>query len=233
MGRVGLIIDLCAVGFVLFCALRGRAKGMVKVLRGVVVPMLAVYFAITLNATVTPTVQEQHFFKKIEVKTEAVLLEKLPTLPTGDSVRLSKEEKEKLEDTLSPFGIKADQAIATVEEAAAAQAGKLSWDPLVDRVCGAIARAIAYVAVFLGAVVLLHILFHLVGFVFKFPILRGLNRTAGMLLGLTKGLLTVLFVSFFLHKMGATLYTVSPSFGEGVNDSYIIAWLGSWLSSRL
>ncbi len=237
MENLGIILDLACLVFVIISIVVGRAKGMVKMLRGVLVPLLAVLCAILLNATVTPIIEEQHFFGKIEDKVSTIVIEKLPSLPASGTQGLSAEQRTDLEKLLAPFGVELDDALGAVEEgrtqAPVTTSKQTAWQPFIDTICHAIAKAMAYVFVFLGVMLVLQILFYLLGLVFRLPVLKGINRTVGTLLGAAKGILIVMFLSFFLHKMGTTLYAVSPTLCEGIHDSHIISALGNWLSARL
>ncbi len=227
--RLALILDLGALIFICLSVLFGRIKGMIKSLRGIVVPIIAVILAISLRDSVAPVVQRQPFFEKAQTKIEAIVIDRLPPLPTWgiEQNSLSEQQWKQLERVLTPFGIDAEEALQGMQQ----RPTKTSQDALMEMVSFSVARAIAFLIVFLLATLALYLLFALLSAVFTLPLLKPLNRNLGTVFGLVRGLVVVGVLSLLLYKLSATIYSMMPDFAQGLQESFVVNRVGGWLST--
>lgn len=113
--------------------------------------------------------------------------------------RLSTEEQNEIIDQSTPGGIlsKLLQAHNTAEEYARLGVERLS-DYIAAYTTALVMKVIAALLVFIIAEIILHILLALSEVIERIPIIGGINRVLGTLLGATIGLLIVWLLYFFL-----------------------------------
>ncbi len=224
--KIALIVDIALVGIVIVSTILGRISGMVKTLKGLVAPVLAVVLAISLNSVITPVVERMPFFPTIETKVSSIIDDKMPDMPENSegAAELTEEEKQQLCDIFEQFGMDSQSALDAVLRGE----GGNQKEALNRMVSHAIARAIAYVAVFVVARILLAILFAILGVIFKSDALKGVNHSLGTVIGALRGVVFLLILSFLLQKAANMFYAAWPKLSEIVADSYLVPFLAKW-----
>ncbi len=217
--KIGLFIDLGLILFFVINLIIGRVKGMVKILRGFLVPILAILLAYSLNGMVSTAVQERDFFDKIEVKVDQMIDEKLPTIGDG-AFQLSDYDRANMIALMNQFGV--DQE---TQEQILNQVDISPKEALAEMIDHAIAKAIAYVVVFVGAVLVLSILFFFLGLIFKNALLRPADKLFGMIVGGLRGVVIVMILIYVLQKLNVVLFAVFPELGDYLANSRITTFL--------
>jgi uncharacterized membrane protein required for colicin V production len=229
MTKIGWIIDIALVLLVLIQAVLGRHRGMVKTLKGMLAPVLAVMLALTLNPMVTGWVENMGAFDSVEQWVEDLVGDKLDTpedLPSDAEMQeLTEEQKAQLTDMFAQFGMDADQALSMITQG---ENGNRK-ETVVNLITHTIARAIAYAVTFLGAMILLLILFSILGLIFNSAALKDANRLLGTVLGAVKGFVFVLIISFIAQKVATMLCMAVPKLLEYVNASHLIPCFAKWI----
>ena len=139
--KIGWIIDIALILLVLIHTIVGRHRGMVKTLKGLVAPVIAVMLAISLNSAVTAWIEGMTLFDKVEQKVDAVIGEKIGSQEEieADATNLTEEQKKALKDIFDQFGIDSEEALDAVTEGKTASRRAA----VVETVSHTIARAIA------------------------------------------------------------------------------------------
>ncbi len=224
--KIALIIDIALVAFLIISTVIGRISGMVKTLKGMVAPVVAILLTISLNPVVTPVVEKMPFFLTVETKISAILDDKLPDMPqdSESAADLTESEKQQLKDMFEQFGMDSEAAMDAVLQGE----GGNQKEALHSLIIHAVARAIAYVSVFIIARILLAILFAILGMIFKSEALKGVNRSLGTVVGALQGFVLLLVISFLLQKGANMVYGTWPSLSEIVAESYLVPFFAKW-----
>ncbi len=226
--KIGLIIDAILILIVIINIISGRIKGMVKVLRGFLVPILAILLAMAFHTPATNYIQGMNAFDKIENKVSEIVAEKVPASDTSDVENLTSAEKESVGNLLGQFGVSEEESNALLN--GNANHGRQA---ILDLINHAIAKALAYIAVFIIAVILLSILFAILGGIFRNALLRHADHLLGTVIGGLKGILLVFVIVFVANKASAFLYAIFPSLQFYLSQSRIFTFLSRWMEILL
>jgi len=208
-----LAIDLAIIGIVVFCGWRGYKNGLIRGVFGVVALILSIFGANIIAKAYSGEFTEmlQPFIggvvdtALVEIVEQNVEfdLSPLDDLGLGES-----GEKPEFLDT----AFAALRHLGLPEPSAARVASQATEDDipsgvvLSDFIAAKLSIALAFIAVFTIAFILLAIIFavigNLVGFVFSLPGLRIVDMAAGALLGILKGLLIVLTLAVIVRYAG-------------------------------
>ena len=235
------IIDIGAVLLILLCALIGSYRGMIRMLSGLAVLILALVGATFVTAQFTDQVTdmvvpmlESRITNAVEESMDGQSFSKL----IGGYVE--KEANAALEDTLDETSFSAlrfDYLSELFERLQSEnKLPKAVTDSLQERFedmrksfTGTASQAIAkvirdvvrpviygvlYVLSFLVLSLVLKIVFHSLDTVTELPGLRSINATGGLILGLIQGVVFVIVAAFLLRFVFAEV--------EGVSDSHAL-----------
>ncbi len=227
--KIGLIIDAILILIVVINIISGRIKGMVKVLRGFLVPILAILLAMALNTPATNYIQGMNAFDKIENKVAEIVSEKTPAAGNSNVENLTPAEKESVGNLLGQFGVPKEESDALLN-GNATQNGRQA---ILDMINRAIAKALAYVCVFVIAVIVLSIFFAILGAIFRNALLRHADHLLGTFVGGLRGILLVGVIVFLLNKASAFLYAIFPTLQLYFAESRIFTFLSRWLDILL
>ncbi len=225
--KIGLIIDAILILIVIINIINGRIRGMVKVLRGFLVPILAILLAVSLNGPATETVREMEFFDKIETKVSELVAEKVPSFSTSaDTSSLTPQERAELEALLGQFDMTEEEKNSIL----GGNSAQTTKDALQELINNAIARGIAYLGVFLLAVLVLSILFAILGAIFKNALLRHADHVLGTVVGGLRGVLLVCVIVFVVDKASALIFTIFPTMQTYLEASRLFGWVSRFLN---
>lgn len=232
------IIDICAVLLILVCALIGSYRGMIRMLSGLAVLILAFVGATFITAQFTDQVTDM-IVPVIESRVTAAVEEAMDGQNFSKLIGgyVQKEADAALEDTLDETSFSAlrfDYLSELFERLQSEnKLPKTFTDSLQERFedmrksfTGTASQAIAkvlrdvvrpivygvlYVVSFLALSLALKIVFHSLDTVTELPGLRSVNAAGGLILGLIQGLVFVIVAAFLLRFVFSGV--------EGVSDS--------------
>ncbi len=97
--------------------------------------------------------------------------------------------------------------------------------PIADTLSG----AAAFIAIFVGALIVLKVAVFLIDIIFKLPVLKGANKTLGLLFGVGEALILAVLISSVAASVITALGSVDPeTFGSHVVEkSFIMKVLSS------
>lgn len=193
--KMWLLLDAVIAVIFVFFAVSGTKRGLIKSVCGVFITVVAVLIAINFHASVAEffrtTVVYRQLTDNLNEKVEEYVAnsldsEKLGTLlddaPTGITA------------LLKGFGTDTDAVKekyeSLVQSGETQIAAKLS-DYIVEPAAETLSNALAMLAVFVAAILLLNLAVFLLDLVFKLPVLHFANKFGGFLFGLAAGLLAV------------------------------------------
>jgi uncharacterized membrane protein required for colicin V production len=215
---IGVVIDLVIIAFAALCAYRGYRAGIVRGIAG----FLALILSLVL-ANAAAEMFSGEFTGVLRPFVGGLVDNKLQSILSpreeGEAGEESAEASAPLPDedeydistargltllTLRKLGFLKSAAVNIADsiKTETAEAGYALGSVITDKLC----RALAHVAVFAAAFILLSIAFAVAGsllnFVFSLPGLRLFDKLAGLAAGLLRGALIILFAAAILRYFG-------------------------------
>lgn len=194
--------DIVIAVVLLFFFLRGRSKGLILSLCGLVAVFVALAGAKMASDALSPRAAEAlqpHFASVIEEQLAGDLDGKLDALlrPEGNAVV----------DLLTSLGFY-DEVSAVIRDAVVGEAAQSVADAALA-LAGAVAEVVAGVLVFVVAFLLISVAWFLLSraldLATKLPLLNGLNRLLGGVFGLLKGALVLFVAAWVLRLLGSVI----------------------------
>ena len=220
---MAIVLDLVVVAIVLLFVLLGIRKGFARSLVEVVGSVLAVVIAFVLSAPIAGFIYSNFIEKNVEQQVEAAVYETVDGGINGaiDSVwdanpTLSKLtslygfDKEEIKGNATNFTQEGQQEVS-----------QYLIQQVIEPAAVMVIRVLTGIVLALVLLFAVRILAKLVGGVFSIPIIGGLNKALGGILGLVKGLLIATLICVLLNLLisfsangfaGATQQTVQQSF---------------------
>lgn len=220
---MSIVIDFALVAVVLFCAWRGWRSGLIRGVCGVLALILSLYGANLLASTFS-----HEFTGALHPFVSGIVDSAVTSVLTPDEEDENEPIAEDKKSDVFTVAFTSLRRIGLAESAATQMSGEIVDETdavgrdmttrLVDKLCS----ALAYVAVFLLAFLLLSIVFALIGnllnFVFAIPGIELIDSLLGMVLGVAKGAIILLAVATALRYIG-----VIPA--EMVEDTVILEFI--------
>ncbi|MDR2420964.1 MAG: CvpA family protein [Oscillospiraceae bacterium] len=210
----GIIIDLVIIAFAALCAYRGFRAGLVRGAAGFLALILSLFLANAASEAFSGEftgVLRPFVGGLVDGKLQSILS---PQETGGDAEEEAPLPDEEEYDVTTARGLtlltlrklgffkSAAEKIAGAIKTESEEAGYALGSMITDKLCKALAR----VAVFAAAFILLSIVFavagNLMNFVFSLPGLRQLDALAGLAAGLLRGALVILFAAAVLRYFG-------------------------------
>lgn len=205
MPYIHLLYDGIIVATLLFFFLRGRRKGLILALCGLVAFFVAIIGARMATEVFTPNVADllqPGFSSAIETQLDNGLAEKLNEL-----LNSAEQSDNAIIDFLTGLGFYDDVA-NSIRNAIAGQAAQTVADvalALARTVAEVVASVLVFVVAFLLITVAWFLLSHALDLAARLPIIHGLNRTLGGLFGLLQGMLLLFLIAWVLRLLGGVI----------------------------
>lgn len=194
-----LIIDIAAAAILIFSALRGRRRGLIKTLAGILALVLAFSAAGFLAKEAAPYVSEKYVSPYIS-SAVAPETEKLTDAEAAS-------DPSAVGEIFLNLGISEHIVSDAISDFTSAMS-KSIIEPIVA-VTNSIAYKITYAALFviffILSLLILSLLFKILNLASKIPGLNFINKTLGLILGLILGYLIVVALSYIMLKLGIFL----------------------------
>ena len=209
-----LAIDLVVIAIVAFCGWRGYRNGLIRGVFGVVALIVSLFLA-----NIAATAYSDDFTGMLKPFVGGIVDSALTDI-SDEGIEYDPKEHEHESDSeefgtaytvLRWIGLPEPSAVRVAEQALDAVEDEdgeslTTRSVLSDLIADKLSSALAYVAVFAIAFILLAIIFavmgNLIGFVFSLPGLKLLDIIAGVLFGLAKGLIIVFALAVVVRYFG-------------------------------
>lgn len=187
------IADVVLASVILFNLIRGRRRGLVKTVFGLVSVVAAIILAYAFGSTAGKMLRETKAYEDLTLRTEKSLVQYIEKSVSEDS----EKAYESITDTpfvkqLEALGIDAKKQLEeysdSFKEGAEETAKEISKN-LAQPLLEALSNAVGTVAVFFGAIVVFWILSKLLTTLCGLPFLRAVNKAGGTVLGFALGLI--------------------------------------------
>jgi uncharacterized membrane protein required for colicin V production len=198
------IIDLVIVAILLVSYLRGRKKGLILTLCGLAAFFVALFGARFFSQQLTPMAADAltpHFSSMVEQNTDLDLSNQLDQLlvdPEGESLLLDSLKAVGLYDSFadSVRDLLSQQAAGAMTNAATA---------LAHAIAEVVASVVIFIVAFLLILLVWFLLSRLLNLAARLPLIRGLNRLLGGVIGLAQGALLLFFAAWILRLCGGVI----------------------------
>jgi uncharacterized membrane protein required for colicin V production len=196
---VPLAADIITVAVLILFALRGRKRGLLRTVAGILVLIIAYFGAGQLSELTTPYLSKNYVEPRIRDYIMPKSQEAADTAVGGIS------------ETISQMLLK----IGIPQNAVTEAVGNFDWSTdekingAIDGISGAIAQkvtfAVSCLLYFILLLILLSLLVRLVNLITKIPGLNFINKTGGLILGLLLGYITLTITVTILTNTGILL----------------------------
>ncbi|MCQ2513180.1 MAG: CvpA family protein [Lachnospiraceae bacterium] len=204
MGTIALITTIVVVLFLLFCIFNGYRKGFLRI----ILTTLALVVTIVAAGLIAP-----HFSKFLQTtfigrsveKTIDSFVEKQIDDSAKDVIEKIKEAQEKVIDGLPlPIFMKKDIHEKNEKNGYMEYGVSNFKDYLSTRLSVMAIDAIAYIILLIGIYLILRILLRVIGVIGRVPIIRGVNRLFGAILGFVEGVLIIWCICLIVMAISHT-----------------------------
>lgn len=198
------IIDLAIVAILLASYLRGRKKGLILTLCGLAAFFVALFGARFFSQQLSPMAADAltpHFSSMVEQNTD------LDSTGQLDQLLTEGEGENLLVDVLKAVGLYEPFA-DSVRDLLGQQAANAVTDAataLARAIAEVVASVVIFILAFLLILVLWFLLSRLLNLAARLPLIRGLNRLLGGILGLGQGALLLFFAAWTLRLCGGVI----------------------------
>ncbi len=192
---IPIIADIVAVFVLIFAALRGKKRGIIKTLAGIVVIMLAFSFAGRLANITTPYISEKYVSPRI---TSAIIPE------NNEAVASEQKKPSEIGEIFLKLGIPENLVTDVIDDFSESLSSNVTnvATELSQSVAYKITYAVSFLVYFIILMLLLSLAFKLVNLAAKIPGINFVNKTLGLLFGLLFGYLLVVTISHIMLTLG-------------------------------
>ena len=205
MSYIPFLCDAVIVVFLLFSFLRGRKKGLILTLCGLIAFFVAIFGARMATKLLTPSVADllqPSFSTVIESQLDTGLSEKLDEILTN-----AEQSDNAILEFLTGLGFYDDiaESIRSVVSDSTAQTVTDVAVALARTVAELVAGVLIFVIAFLLITAGWFLLSHALNLAARLPIIHWLNRTLGGLFGLLQGMLLLFLIAWVLRLFGGVI----------------------------
>lgn len=231
-----IAVDIVLLTMMVVSAFLGWRRGFVRSFMNFISFILAIIFSVIFVPKLTPVYQE----KITPLISDAVSGQIDQISEEGGSVIFS-EVVDRVAGVLGGYIDKIDLATDDVSDDGAADENELissgelteKKDDIVNRIADPISEKISYtlafMTLFLGATVALKIITRILDSIFKLPLLKGINKSVGLLFGALIGLVWTYIAAVTLVAVFPLLTSAYPDvFSFDLSDSIIIGLINAF-----
>ncbi|MGI6072534.1 MAG: CvpA family protein [Lachnospiraceae bacterium] len=217
---IPIIVTIIALAVPVFFTIRGFYKGFLKILFTTFAVLLAIILSALLTKPLTEYLQEKTFVgTKISEVTSSYVDEKLDDA----TVSIEKKQNEFIDSLALPKfmkgGIRDNNTLAKYKDM-----GVNSFKEYIS--CQLTTLTIKLIAFFLLMIVVfifLRVIFHLLKIINRIPVIRGLNRLLGGVLGLVEGLIILWLACLIIMAFSGTQFGATCM--EVISKSPVLAFI--------
>lgn len=229
---MGYVVDFIIVVIAFCVVLNAWKKGFIQSVAGLVTGVVSFIAAYAF----TPALGE-YIYKSFALETLSDGISKtigsLSRTGEGkfDLSAMYSEMPDALKQIIERYSVDSEkfgEMCAGVTEGTEETVEKLS-EYIAAPIADTLSSAAAFIAIFVGALIVLKLLVFLIDLIFKLPVLNGTNKTLGLLFGVGEALILSVLISSVSAAIITALGSVDPvTFGaHAVEKSYIMKTLSS------
>lgn len=204
---VSIIVLILVILFLAFFVFRGFRKGFLKVALTTFSFVIVIILATALAKPVSNLLARTSFGESVESSVESMVDEKFAG--AAEEEGLTSEEESALLDTLPLPSFIQDTILNSGTAEEYTDLGVTSFKEYTTaKVTQIILSAISYVIVMIAAYIIIRLILKFAGFINKIPVLGGLNKFLGALLGLFEGLLIIWAIGLLIIALSSTSFGI-------------------------
>ncbi len=216
---------LLTLAILVIGAVIGYVNGFIKTVLHLLIGVVTMILVLILSPQVCTFLEEQTSLPSyIENKVETQIWEKIENDGTMNEGIVGEEEQENLINSLPFLPLLKNTVLESEDLNRYAMQG---MEKMVGYISSVIAEKIVvligYVATFLVVFFILRVITFLLNFLAHVPILHGINKLAGLVLGLVEGLLIIWILGMLLVIFSAT--ALGTSAAECISASPFLTWI--------
>lgn len=196
----GFIVPLVVAAFLICMAFVGYKKGFLKI----ILSLAALIVTITLSVILTPVVSE---VLKENTKVYDTIYEKMEEFVSKEVSSDTPENREAQDQALSGIALPESITKTLVNNNTGESYLKLGADSLASytahSLTGIVINVISFIIIFIIISIVFSILMHIANIFSKIPIIRGINKIAGIAAGLLQGLVILWILGMVITACGA------------------------------
>lgn len=223
---MGYILDAVILVIAAIIVIRSYKLGLIRSIMSLIKGIASFIAAYAFTPTVKEFIMDRFMLSSISSSIKSTLLS-LSSNSDG-TYNLSKtfsEMPDALKQIVDRYGANGQQLTDMCKDVTTGNeefVGKVS-DLIATPVAEALSAIIAFVAIFIAAMLVLTIVTFLLDSVFKLPVLKAVNKTAGLVFGIIKALLFAFIIASIVSALSDTLRSVSPDiFGKIIDNSLVL-----------
>ncbi len=227
---MGIVIDLILLAVFILAVFNGKRRGFIRS----VMSLATFVISAVVGVIFTPAVSglfSGHIQSFFSDRIYAWLSE---LTAKSDSAAFFSQLPSELTSLTEKFGLSGQQISEKYHSLA--EAGDASLHTMSDYIsapiASAVSTALAFLCLFILAVIVCSLLFHALNLVAKLPGLKALNAVGGAAIGVLFGILWVWVLCFALNVFGPTLAVSYPDTFtmEAIHQSYLYTFFSQYLS---
>ena len=204
----GILLLICAASIIL-----GAKRGFIKSVMGVCTLIAALFVAYAFTPPLSAVIEEQPFIRSIsESITDTIKSLSENDRGSYDLERLFSEMPDAFQQIIDRYDAdeeKLSEAVEVQPEADEREVNLLS-DLIADPVAKAIAGVLAFLGLFVAAVVVLKLFTWMLDLIFQLPVLKTANSMLGFLFGVLAALLWAWVLSSLAVTLSDAMASISP-----------------------
>lgn len=228
---MSLAIDIILLAVIVLCVAGGIKRGFVRTIMSFVTAVAAGlgawYFTPSLSLYLRSSYLEDRITDPV---TQAIKSLMSPSLDGKDAIpKLFLDMPDAFASLLQRYGVSSEAAKNSVSASSADTATALA-DLLAEPAVKMISDALAFILLFIGIALVLTVITFVLDLIFKLPVLSGLNRLGGLILGLFCGALYSWVIVFVLSAALPYLTQVLPNLftSSTISDTFLANWLAQY-----
>lgn len=241
---MSLALDGIIIIVVVFIIVLAAKKGLVRSVMGLFSSVASLIVAYAFAPVVSGYINENYLLGKmtdnisktlkgwsLDTSSDLFNLDRLASNPTPDFQNVLERYGvglEKISDSLRGLVGVGENEVNNIAERIAEPTSSI------------LSSAIAFILIFIAALIVLKLITLLLDAIFKLPVLSGINRVLGVLFGIAEAGLVASVLAVVLYVLVTSLGAISPSlFGKQVVDNTVICkflvedGLFGWLKTAL
>ena len=219
---MAIILDVLVIAVFVLSIFLGWKRGFIKSMTGLLAFAVAVGVALWLSAPIAQWVYDGTVEPAVSAAIEDVQSDATQSVIASSDALLA-DLPDGVRTLLTAAGIENGETLAgkLSPNSTGSLTERLLTDVIEPVVVGAI-RMIALLVLFLLTAFLVSLLLKVVDKVFKLPLLKGINRTLGIVPGIINGVLGVLIVITLFHLLSALGVLITP---DALENTVIVSRL--------
>ena len=236
MNAASLVLDIIIIAITALLIIAGYRRGFFKSVMTLCTGVASVLVAYTFTPRLSLWLKENFILEKLAGGLSDTLESIAGTGSDGvyDMTKLIRDSQ--FGEIVSRYGADPDKIAGVVSDMgdgavnATAAAAKTVARAVAEPIASTVSDVVAFVALFIGAVLVLKLVTWLLGFVFRLPVLRTMDRLMGLVFGVLSALLFVWVFAMLSDSALTALSAIAPgSFSPDIlNDSHLLTFFAKY-----